>query len=961
MRLSGLQKEILSLYRQCLRECRKKPESTRAHFQTFARHEFDKNINVDKRDFAAIEFLLRKGRRQLEMYASPGVKDKGSPHRRPKVKIASPLAPNAPPAGSPSLAHRAAEEVMHKPLSESLQKLRRAQRALVRRRRRSKIRVSFAHSTSSRGSKVAAGKRKSRDLKQSDIRSIPLAVPDTHNEIDLGNPAQLENDRGPYPLFDRETASSSRDNGCCPSNPSRRPRVPPKTGLERDAQQVGVKAVAATRPYWGTLQKSPHQSSPKPETLRELQSAIPAHTHTGNHEEKSQMKNSSHVGQTSAPKRPLPPVPGPPRYTLFPKATYQKKASHTATQPSPVNATQSESVRRSLSQQNRLSALVPSDPPATSAKVAQAEAQRLILTAGPTSDALALRCAANLMSRSSSQQITLDSFARELEEFAIVTGAVRKHTVSTPSAPENHASIHTVQELLPYHQQFQEAGLAVTSTDQRVPLKKEKSLGSHGRRSQDERLRLDGRSSSAGATSSSSTQVSSSGTVIHLQTAVPVSLAPVHEVTKRPSEDQKTNRDNHGPEPRHRVVEPIPAVATPGYPTPDDRKVNKPRPSAVFLANKPLPAKPVLPQPGDVKQPRGIVKEAKKAIESRVDQKTPPRPRGERKLPQMSNESQTSTGSQSTAAPQATPGSSSKVDKALPALPTARISSQVRHGIALPSKTSWMPIARHLPTTIAEETEPSPQRQRTPPNKTIITKHDSMDIKAKYKNISQPDTDNTRLSVFCKPELPETWKNALGTPSSFEKALDDVVRKLDDMGESKLEYDKDGPGSRRASSKPPSPSQRLQRAAALRRQRLAEATVQGLDAKVRAVPAAVLIPARSSMRKEESGSRKSAKMPDVADTMPPHEDEEISDRDVLKGLKIICAASADTELDAWIRTKTGLRLRRFLADLKTFEGLSQDGIAAVDDQRAARRRRAEKRKVRVKRVSQTSRSSKQVA
>jgi succinate dehydrogenase assembly factor 1 len=32
-------------------------------------------MSLDKRDFAAIEFLLRKGRRQLDMYASPGVKD----------------------------------------------------------------------------------------------------------------------------------------------------------------------------------------------------------------------------------------------------------------------------------------------------------------------------------------------------------------------------------------------------------------------------------------------------------------------------------------------------------------------------------------------------------------------------------------------------------------------------------------------------------------------------------------------------------------------------------------------------------------------------------------------------------------------------------------------------------------------------------------------------------------------
>ncbi len=37
MRLSGIQKEVLSLYRSCLRECRKKPEASRKHFQVFAR------------------------------------------------------------------------------------------------------------------------------------------------------------------------------------------------------------------------------------------------------------------------------------------------------------------------------------------------------------------------------------------------------------------------------------------------------------------------------------------------------------------------------------------------------------------------------------------------------------------------------------------------------------------------------------------------------------------------------------------------------------------------------------------------------------------------------------------------------------------------------------------------------------------------------------------------------------
>lgn len=39
------------------------------------RTEFHRNLSIDKRDFAAIEFLLRKGRRQLDVYSSPGIKD----------------------------------------------------------------------------------------------------------------------------------------------------------------------------------------------------------------------------------------------------------------------------------------------------------------------------------------------------------------------------------------------------------------------------------------------------------------------------------------------------------------------------------------------------------------------------------------------------------------------------------------------------------------------------------------------------------------------------------------------------------------------------------------------------------------------------------------------------------------------------------------------------------------------
>ncbi|EME89552.1 uncharacterized protein MYCFIDRAFT_26785 [Pseudocercospora fijiensis CIRAD86] len=72
-RLSGLQRDVLSLYRQCLRTARKKPASTRENFKNFARREFEKNLGMDRKDFGAIEFLLRKGHRQLEVFGAENI------------------------------------------------------------------------------------------------------------------------------------------------------------------------------------------------------------------------------------------------------------------------------------------------------------------------------------------------------------------------------------------------------------------------------------------------------------------------------------------------------------------------------------------------------------------------------------------------------------------------------------------------------------------------------------------------------------------------------------------------------------------------------------------------------------------------------------------------------------------------------------------------------------------------
>jgi succinate dehydrogenase assembly factor 1 len=41
----------------------------------YLRAEFHKNRGVGKKDFGTIEYLLRRGRRQLETYQDPGIRD----------------------------------------------------------------------------------------------------------------------------------------------------------------------------------------------------------------------------------------------------------------------------------------------------------------------------------------------------------------------------------------------------------------------------------------------------------------------------------------------------------------------------------------------------------------------------------------------------------------------------------------------------------------------------------------------------------------------------------------------------------------------------------------------------------------------------------------------------------------------------------------------------------------------
>ncbi|OSD07221.1 hypothetical protein PYCCODRAFT_1463520 [Trametes coccinea BRFM310] len=73
---SGLQREVLALYRRALRMVNTKPPTAQPKFRLFVRYSFKTQAtSISPRNISTIEHLLRRGRRQIEMYEDPNVRD----------------------------------------------------------------------------------------------------------------------------------------------------------------------------------------------------------------------------------------------------------------------------------------------------------------------------------------------------------------------------------------------------------------------------------------------------------------------------------------------------------------------------------------------------------------------------------------------------------------------------------------------------------------------------------------------------------------------------------------------------------------------------------------------------------------------------------------------------------------------------------------------------------------------
>ncbi|CAI5759599.1 unnamed protein product [Candida verbasci] len=72
---SGLQREVLKLYRMSIRCIKTKPPQTREHWRSFIHEEFGKYKGIPKIQFNTIEHLIRTGYKRYEMFSNPQIKD----------------------------------------------------------------------------------------------------------------------------------------------------------------------------------------------------------------------------------------------------------------------------------------------------------------------------------------------------------------------------------------------------------------------------------------------------------------------------------------------------------------------------------------------------------------------------------------------------------------------------------------------------------------------------------------------------------------------------------------------------------------------------------------------------------------------------------------------------------------------------------------------------------------------
>ncbi|KAI3329239.1 hypothetical protein HD806DRAFT_519473 [Xylariaceae sp. AK1471] len=623
-------------------------------------------------------------------------------------------------------------------------------------------------------------------------------------------------------------------------------------------------------------------------------------------------------------------------------------------------------INRSLMQQQRLSDLIVADGP-VAVPIRQSSKKNV-----------------DSVSRTSSQRKALNRFAKELEKYADAAGAAGKAPVITPTISESKASIHTVKPLVPYKDEFCAAGLAVTSAEQSQSLTNKAHAQSlirrsrpyrHSNRQSQARKELDGHSDGTSSRTTTSTSRTSSGSYVEFS---PPNGHMSHVVA--PLVPRKANTKPKHCHAKKRLLSwflkkpSIKDGSVRGYPLPvrirqvkggqiksndlsfarhDHRwsqhtshkpaMQNTPRKSTLKLA---LPTKYVTPK----------------------------------KEPSVALTAGHCGQSDQSLRPMQDSGHHRSVFDARPSLGGVGLEGKrdITGGLLLKARPE--PIA-----TIEEVTETTvfPVEHNNQDHCLSPTKWKDMTT-AIVGTFQQPVAVSSATHESSVPSLPFAARFAASTTSSLQRALDDACRKLDEENRQADNQSEQAKIRQKASPipqrdlhhrvshdvlppKPHSADKFLNLKKNMSKVETLLSTSKPLPPEP--VSAAQATPEQCSNTKPPPPSRKTLAVPDVpvasraltgkcknavaelakAEKMlkdldvflNDYDDADIKDRDVIKGLQVATHAAADDLYDAYIQHKTGLRIRRFLADLKSFEDIGE--IGSSDQQ--ARERRAESRRL----------------
>ncbi|KAI5918296.1 hypothetical protein F4810DRAFT_598430 [Camillea tinctor] len=603
-----------------------------------------------------------------------------------------------------------------------------------------------------------------------------------------------------------------------------------------------------------------------------------------------------------------------------------------------------DAINRSLMQQQRLSSwIVPNDLDGT---------RRSKLEAHPRKP--------DIPSRTSSERKALNRFIRDLEKYAQAAGSTGKVPITTPTPSESKASYHTVKPLLPYRDELAAAGLAVTSTDQKHRLSTERDapvlrrthdihrgtdtsrgqtveLDGYFDFKQEKKNRSDLPRTRSGSIIRSTPPDGPDEAKTHPMEPSPAPPIPNPRPKLKPKSCDKRKlfpwlkrkppmeKNNFEREPQDRFppINDGPIQIYPEFPSPSldlKEQIDARSQTSIQIRsmqhrrNKRLPQSPPLPR--DIISPKKPPCTALSLAEcEQQDQGPHPEP--------LVSKCKGADG-----------------DRQLHLLNHSRGQRGLIKGQA------HLPQSETNIETIEEERDTSPSHYDRPTIDHYSSRTRRKTKLAPVNKAHQPSTvSSSQTHASSVRSLPFTAKYAITTSSSLERALDAVSRKFDKMDQQ--EDDPDGypaglvektnkptktasqqdvdhnPATRASESHSSCETNKVTKSnLTMPPERIAQSYFKPLPPEPPcAVPIAPQTQATNAPSDEKTNSEqtRTGQMLKDLNIFPDYDDGDINDRDVIKGLQVAVHAAADDMYDAYIRTRTGLRIRRFLADLKSVD------------------------------------------